>query len=164
MDFSTKKFYYFHTEHRQFQVAPHFGDFPKEVLWYSIHKPAPNRPPLPSRKRLPNRGPASASGSSTPLLVVPGSSPSPFIILCAWIPRRNSKYAVPELWRLSLSHNDEIRCLDKSDKIWDLNQDFQGCISAKEGITLLGNNNPKGEERWGIHCRVVLTAEDLRDK
>ena len=85
-------------------------------------------------------------------------------MLCVWIPRRNSKYAVPEFWRLSLSHNDDIRCLNKSDKIWDLNQDFQGCIFANEGITLLGNNNPKGEERWNIHLRVVLTAEDYEDK
>jgi hypothetical protein len=141
-------------------MVPHFGDFPKAVLWYSIQKPPPSRPPLPSRKRLPNHD--LASGSTTPL---PSTSPTPpFIILCAWVPRRNSKYAVPEFWRLSLSHNDEIRCLNKSDKIWDLNQDFQWCFTAKEGITLLGNNNPKGEETWNIHFRVTLAPEDLLDK
>jgi hypothetical protein len=151
LDFTKKKFYFFHTEHRQFQVAPHFGDFPKVVLWYSIHKPPPTRPPLPSRKRL---------DRARQLQVSP---PSPFIIICAWIPRQNSQYAVPEFWRLSLSHNDDIRCLNKSDQIWNLNEDFQGCISAKEGITLLGNNNPKGDERWNIHLRVILTPEDLQD-
>jgi hypothetical protein len=151
LDFSKKKLYFFHTEHRQFQVAPHFGDFPKAVCWYSVHKPPPTRPPLPSRKRLSDR--------ARPLQVSP---PSPFIIICAWIPRQNSKYAVPEFWRLSLSHNDDIRCLNKSDQIWNLNEDFQGCISAKEGMTLLGNNNPMGDERWNIHLRVILTPEDLK--
>ena len=158
--------YYFHTEHLQFQVAPHFGDFPTEVLWYSIHKPPPSRPPFPSRKRLLDRR-ASASASEPLQVLNPGSSTSPpssFIILCAWIPRQNSKYAVPEFWRLSLSHNDDIRCLNKSELIWNLNEDFQGCITAKEGITLLGNNNPKGDEKWNIHLRVILTPEDLQDK
>jgi hypothetical protein len=162
--------YYFHTEHRQFQVAPHFGDFPKEVLWYSIHKyPAlPPRLPLPSRKSLPtgNRDPQAGPSNGVKLLLPSSmSSPrSPFIILCAWIPRHNTAYAVPELWRLSLSHNDEIRCLNKSQQIWDLNQDFQGCVSTNDGITLLGNNNPKGAEQWNIHYRVVLTAEDQEDE
>lgn len=139
-------------------MAPHFGDFPTEVLWYSVHHPPPSRPPLPSRKALADR--RASSGALTP-----GSSTSPpFIVLCVWIPRQNSKYAVPEFWRLSLSHNDDIRCLNKSEQIWNVNEDFQGCITAKEGITLLGNNNPKGNEKWNIHLRVILTPEDLQDE
>jgi hypothetical protein len=164
MDFSKKRIYYFHTEHRQFQVAPHFGDYPKEVLWYSLHKypSLPPRLPLPSLKKLPNREPGPSNGRVV-IPSNPSTTPSPCVIICAWIPRQN-KYAVPEFWRLSLSHNDEIRCLNKSQQIWDLNQDFQGCVSTNDGITLLGNNNPIGEEKWNIHFRVVLTAEDQEDK
>ncbi|KAF8802050.1 hypothetical protein BYT27DRAFT_7197538 [Phlegmacium glaucopus] len=174
LNFAEQKIFYFHTEHRQFQMAPHLGDYPKEVLWYSIHEFPSSSPfhhhkvPLPSRKsigRPPKRagpGPSSEAGITPPITSTSLHSPS--IILCAWVPRHNSKYAVPELWRLSLSHNDEIRCLNKSQQIWDLNSDFQGCISTNDRIILLGNNNPKGGERWNIHLRVVLTAEDHKDK
>jgi hypothetical protein len=156
-------------------MTPHLGDYPKEVLWYSIHEfPSSSSPfhhrkiPLPSRKligRSPKRaGPGPSSEASITPPITSTSLHSPSIILCAWVPRHNSQYAVPELWRLSLSHNDEIRCLNKSQQIWDLNNDFQGCISTNEYIILLGNNNPKGGERWNIHLRVVLTAEDHKDK
>ena len=33
-------------------------------------------------------------------------------------------------YKLSLSHNNEIRCLNKSEQFWNLNQDFQGCAHA----------------------------------
>jgi len=148
-------------------MVPHLGDYPQEVLWYSIHKSPcssslyPRSVPLPSRKRgqLPKGGP----GSSTP--PINSTSPSsPSVILCAWVPRHNSKYAVPELWRLSLSHNDEIRCLNKSQQIWDLNADLQCCVSVSDRIILLGNSGSTDEESWDIHLQVILMPEDQKDK
>lgn len=148
-------------------MAPHLGDYPKEVLWYTIHK-FPSSPllhphPIPRKRRgPPKRGPGPSEDAGTIPSITSPLSPS--IILCAWVPRPNSKYAVPEFWRLSLSHNDEIRCLDKRQYIWDLNHDFQGCIAIDNRIILLGNDNPKGEECWNIHLEVVLTLEDREDK
>lgn len=128
-------------------MAPHLGDYPKEVLWYSLHKISPSH----------------SRGRPSKQALCPIASTSPCVILCAWVPRPNSRYAVPELWRLSLSHHDEIRCLNKSQQIWDLNQDFQGCVVANDRIVLLGNDNPKGKERWNIHLAVVLTPEDQQE-
>ena len=154
-------------------MAPHLGDFPKNVLWYSIHYlPSPSsvhsRPASTSRRSArPPRRPSRLPGAAeiTPPIASTSAPPSlGSVILCAWVPRPNSRYAVPELWRLSLSHNDEIRCLNKSQQIWDLNHDFQGCVAVGAQLVLLGNNNPKGEERWNIHLSVLLTAEDYEDK
>lgn len=147
-------------------MAPHFGDFPKEVLWYSIHRfPSsslhhPRPLPLPSRKISGSKREHGSSKEAQNL----SSPPSPSVILCAWVPR-NSRYAIAELWRLSLSHSDEIRCLHKTQQIWDQNHDFQGCVVVNDQVILLGNKNPKiGEESWNIHLRVGLAPEDLEDK
>ena len=38
LNFTEQKIFFFHTDHKQFSMAPHLGDYSKEVLWYSLHK------------------------------------------------------------------------------------------------------------------------------
>ena len=171
LNFTEQKIFYFHTEHKQFQTTPHLGDYPNEVLWYSIHKfpsSSPRPKPLHSLPKRRGRLLKTAPGEIKNQVTFPVASnshsslASPCIILCAWV--RDSQYTVPELWRISLSHSDEIRCLNKRQKIWDLNRDFQGCVVANDRIVLLGNSNPRGKESWNIHLGVMLTPEDRQEK
>jgi len=128
------------------------GNFPKEVAWYELCtlSPTPNNRPLlpadldsPSFKgHAPKRGSPSIRHISSTSASAPLASP-PSAIIATWIPH-SDHCLVPELWQYMLPPEEEFRCLNLRQKIWDLNLDLQAFTVVGSRLFLLGYQGPPG--------------------
>ncbi|KJA23944.1 hypothetical protein HYPSUDRAFT_66037 [Hypholoma sublateritium FD-334 SS-4] len=167
--FSQNNIFFYHTTHKRFQLATadFTGDFPRNISFYSLGRlqlgaatmpnPSPARTasshleihvPVQSKRprgRPRKYAPAAELPATAPpaLISAPATasvvSVSSSVYVCAWVPVPNTEYIAPEVWQLHLSPDELVECMGVSQKISDLDCDFQGCMTVSGGrLRILG--------------------------
>ncbi len=78
------------------------------------------------------------------------------VYVCAWVPVPNTEYIAPEVWRLHLSPDELVECMDVSQKISDLDCDFQGCMAVSGGrLRILGTAPVAAAPTTGMKRRHI---------
>jgi len=156
VQFKEDNLFYYHIARKRFQLADITGDFPTDLLWYSIHEHRERLPVLPATpicisspaKRGRPRKVLPVPPSTLPTTQATASTPSPSLIICGWIPIKDG-YAAPELWQLFLTPDERIDRLNISQQIFELDHDFQGfaCVDGK--MRLMGSDHGRTDADTG---------------
>jgi hypothetical protein len=125
------------------------GDFPKEIAWYELSPLVTNLSSIATRHVPWSRVGSQETGSlSVPRTATASGSPlisPPSAVIAAWIPH-SKNYLVPELWQYLLPPEEELRCLNLRQMIWDLNLDLQAFVIVGSRLLLLGYQGPPSSQ------------------
>jgi len=154
IQFKEDNLFYYHVAKRKFQLVDLTGDFPTDVLWYSIHEYRATPPALPTTsissrspvvprarpRKTPSKQQSTSNTLSTSQATASAFVSSPSLIICAWIPVPETSHgdAAPELWHLFLTPDERIDRLNIAQQVLELNYDFQGFIYVDEKMRLMG--------------------------
>jgi hypothetical protein len=137
----------FHTTHRTFQVqSDTSGSFPHDASWYAMYPSPANRTEVADQQ--------------------PNS-----VLISAWIQyypessneeeeeeeEEKSDYLVPELWQYMLPPDEECRCLNISEEVWDLELDLQAFVVVGHRAFFMGYSKPDPENAvWDVSVEVPM--------
>ena len=122
------------------------------------------------RGRPKKSGPGATAPEITPPALISSTSTSTSIssessvYVCAWVPVPNTEYIAPEVWRLHLSPDELVECMDVSQKISDLDCDFQGCMTVSGGrLRILGTAPVAAAPTAGMKRRHLRDVDEDSD-
>ncbi|KAJ6552219.1 hypothetical protein DFH09DRAFT_1038828 [Mycena vulgaris] len=139
IDLSRESTIFFHTQNRTFQDArATMGQFPTGISWLRLGSVVPGPRPIPAT-----------------IPALPTHNFTPSVVIFAWVNHPvHPENLLLEAWQYFLPPTERIRCLNLSEKLWDLDLDLQSFVAVGNRLLLLGSEEGKESIVQGDEMQV----------